>query len=93
MREVYKAARNLNRRPVKLSNAEALSQLLSEESGLMPSCCHASILALADMQLVALTDKPFGMQLLPMRKTDPMTSALWRAIQRLKEENEGRGLE
>lgn len=93
MREVYKAARNLSRRPVKVGDWEALAMLLSEESGLPPTCCHASILALADMKLVELTEKPFRMQLLPMQKTDPQSSTLWRAIQALKKENDGRELE
>jgi hypothetical protein len=93
MREVYKAVRNLSRRPVKIADWEALALLLSEESGLTPTCCHASILALADMKLVELTEKPFRMQLLPMQKTDPQSSALWRAIQTLKKENDGRELE
>ena len=92
MREVYKAVRNLSRRPVKMNDAEALAQALSEESGLASACCHASILALADMKLVELAEKPFRMQLLPMQKTDPQSSALWRAIQTLKQ-NEGRELE
>lgn len=93
MREVYKAARNLSRRPVKLSDGEALALLLSEESGLPPTCCHASLLALLDLKLVEVTQKPMRVIVPAAQKTDPRSSALWRAIQRLKEESEGRELE
>lgn len=85
MRETYKAARVLSRRAIRLKDMETLDRLLGEETGLSATCCHTSILALADMRLVELGQKPFSFALMPMQKTDPASSALWRAIQRLRQ--------
>lgn len=92
MRETYKAARSLSRRPVKITDAEALALMLSEEAGLGPTCCHASLLALMDLKLVEVTPKPLRLLVPAARKTDPESSALWRAMQMLKQ-SEGRELE
>jgi len=92
MREVYKAARVLTRRPMHTPDMEALVHALAEEAGMDATKCHASLLALMDMQLLALREKPFGLMMLPMQKKDPETSAVWRTIQKLKMEIEGRGL-
>ena len=92
MREVYKAARVLTRRPMHAPDMEALVHALAEEAGMDATKCHASLLALMDMQLLALREKPFGLMMLPMQKKDPETSAVWRTIQKLKMEIEGRGL-
>lgn len=91
MRETYKAARALSRRAIRLKDMEMLDRLLGEETGLSATCCHASILALADMRLVELGAKPFSFALMPMQKTDPASSALWRAIQRLRQIEGRRG--
>ena len=90
MREVYKACIRITRRPAHIPDWEALDQRLSEESGLSPLCCRASMLALMDMRLVQLHPRPFALQLLPMKKTDPETSAVWRAIQKCKKSVERR---
>ncbi|MBP3410989.1 MAG: single-stranded-DNA-specific exonuclease RecJ [Clostridia bacterium] len=92
MREVYKAARNLSRRPVKIGDMEALVQILSEEVDLPPTCCHASLLALMDLKLVEVTTKPVRLLVPAAQKTDPQSSALWRGMQKLREESEGREL-
>lgn len=92
MRETYKAARSLSRRPVKITDAEALALMLSEEAGLSPTCCHVSLLALMDLKLVEVTPKPMRLLVPAARKTDPESSALWRAMQMLKQ-SEGRELE
>ena len=92
MREVYKAARNLSRRPVKIGDTEALAQILSEEVDLPPTCCHASLLALMDLKLVEVTTKPVRLLVPAAQKTDPQSSALWRGMQKLREESEGREL-
>lgn len=89
MREVCRAALHLSRRPVKLSNMEALDDRLSEESGLSPMLCRLSLLALMDMKLIEIRERPFQMIVPPMKKTDPESSALWRAIGRLRD-REGR---
>ena len=90
MREVYRAARSLSRRPLKLSDVEALDLRLSEETGLPPTCCHVSMLALRDMKLVEISEKPFGLAVPRADKTDPNASALWRAVGLLRDQAEGR---
>ena len=92
MREVYRAALHLNRRPVHMKDVEALDARLAEETGLGSTRCHIALLALLDMKLVELRERPFGLLLPPMKKTDPESSALWRAVGRLRENDGGRGL-
>ena len=90
MRQVYKALLHLSRRPVHLSCFEALDERLSEETDLSRLCCRASALALEDMRLIEICRQPFALRMLPMKKTDPESSALWRRIQSLKNSTEGR---
>ena len=92
MREAYRAALRLSRRPAHLKDMEALDARLAEETGLGSTRCHIALLALMDMKLVELRERPFGLLLPPMKKTDPESSALWRAIGRLRENDGGRGL-
>ena len=89
MREVYRAARHLSRRPFHASGWEDLDAQLSDEAQLPLTACHASLLVLMDMQLVELRERPFGMHLPPRKKTDPQSSALWRAIENLHKTTEG----
>ena len=84
MRLVYKAMRAISRRPAVIADFSALDEILAGETGLTPLKCRASILALRDMQLVEISQRPFGARLLPMQKTDPDSSALWRTLQRFK---------
>lgn len=91
MREVYKAVRQLLKRPAHTPNLEALLKQLADEAGINENKCHVSLMALQDMKLTEIRQKPFALVLLPMQKTDPESSALWRAIQRFKREIEGRG--
>ena len=88
MRQVYRAVRNLCRRPAVISGFEALDEILAQETGISPLKCHASILALWDMKLAEIRQNPFGIALLPMQKTDPDSSAVWRALQRFKTINQ-----
>ena len=90
MREVYRAARGLSRRPIKLTDMESLDARLAEETGLSPTCCHVSLLALVDMKLVELRERPFGLGVPAVKKTDPNSSALWRAVERFRDQAEGR---
>ena len=90
MREVYRAARSLSRRPIQLSGMEALDARLSDETGLSPTRCHVSLLALMDMKLVELRERPFGINVPAVKKTDPDSSALWRAVGKLRDQTEGR---
>ena len=92
MREVYRAARHLSRRPVHMRDVEALDAHLAEETGLESTRCHVALLALMEMKLVELRERPFGLLLPPMKKTDPECSALWRAVGRLRENDGGGGL-
>lgn len=89
MREVYKAALRLSRRPLRIRSAEELDHILADESGQTPLVARASVLALADMKLVALREKPFSFTLPPMHKTNPDDSAVWQTIQRLKKQRRG----
>ena len=89
MREVYRAALHLSRRPLHISGVEALDHQLSEEAQLPVTACHASLLALMDMHLIELREKPFAMQVPPVKKTDPQSSALWRAVEALKKTTKG----
>lgn len=81
MREVLKALLQLMRRPVHLPDWAALDMRLADWSGLDPLSCRASVLALMDMRIVELQESPFALRVPPMRKTDPDSSALWRAMQ------------
>lgn len=92
MREVFKAARQISRRPQAASSEEALLGDLARETGLRETACHASLLALRDMKLLELRVRPFRLEMLPMKKIDPQTSAVWRAIQNIRNGEEGRGL-
>ena len=89
MREVYRAALHLSRRPLHFPNWEALDGQLSGEAQLSVTVCHVSLLALLDMRLIELREKPFGMRMPPVKKTDPQSSALWRAIEALKKTTKG----
>ena len=90
LRGVYRAARGLSRRPIQLSGMEALDARLSDETGLPPTCCHVALLALMDMKLVELRERPFGLSVPAARKTDPDSSAVWRAVGQLRDQAEGR---
>lgn len=90
MRDVYRAARSLSRRPVQLSDMEALDHRLSEESELSVTCCHVSMLALMDMKLVELRERPFGLHVPAVKKIDPESSAVWRAVGKCRNQTEGR---
>ena len=89
MRQVYKAVRAISRRPAVLSDFEALDAILAQETGISPLKCHASILTLWDMKLVEIRQAPFQMALPPMQKTDPDSSAVWRALQGFREKFKG----
>ncbi len=84
MRQVYKAILYLQQRPVHIPDGEALCQRLAEEAQLDATGCWVSLLALQDMKLIELRERPFGLRLLPMKKTSPESSALWRAVAQLR---------
>ena len=90
MRNVYVAARELIRRPIQLWNMESLNARLSEASGLSPTCCHVSVLALRDMKLVEICEEPFGLNVPAGKKADPQSNALWRAVTQFRDLTEGR---
>ena len=84
MREVYKACVYLSRRPLHASSLEALEERIGDQALLGMNICHLSLLALMDMKLVSISEKPLRMQLPPVKKTDPDSSAVWRRIQDIK---------
>jgi len=84
MREVYKACVYLSRRPLHASSLEALEERIGDQALLGMNICHLSLLALMDMKLVSVSEKPLRMQLPPVKKTDPDSSAVWRRIQDIK---------
>ena len=84
MREVYKACLHLSRRPLHAQDMEALTGRIADETALELNICHLSMLALMDMKLVNINEKPLKILIPPMKKTDPETSAVWRSIQQIK---------
>lgn len=89
MRAVYKAVLHLTRRPVYVKTADMLDVRVSEETGLDPFCCRGALIALRDMDLVRITESPFTLCVPPVRKTDPDSSAVWRALQAMKPDPRG----
>lgn len=87
MREVYKSARRLLQRPAGMDDFSQMAYLLSAGCGVSGIGCAASVLALCDMNLVSLSlgEGEFRLKLSEMRKTDPESSAVWRAIQAWKQ--------
>ena len=83
MREVYKALRRLAARPVRCDSRQMLAHLLASATGLGSVSCAASLIALADMKLIALLEDgcAMGFKLNEARRTDPDSSAVWRTIQ------------
>lgn len=89
MREVYKAALRLDKRPLRIKNADELDHILAEESGQTMLAVRASLLALQDMQLIAVREKPFALILLPKKKTNPDNSIVWQRILKLRNQRRG----
>lgn len=83
MREVYKTARRLSAQPFRFENACDLDEQLSEASGLSIEKCRLSMLALSDMQLVDVRGD--RMIVPPPKKTDPLSSAVWRSVCSLRD--------
>ena len=88
MREVYKALLRLSKRPVKYDRFINLTHLLACDTGIAQIGCAASVLALHDMKLVELdlNALPIAVKLMPMQKTDPDSSAVWRAVSKWREQ-------
>ena len=87
LREVYKAFRALGRRPFACDSPDDLFDRASAQSGLSFIACTAAALALHDMRLIQLTldDRAARFDPLPMRRTDPETSAVWRRVRGWRE--------
>lgn len=77
MREVYKAARTISRMPAIIRDMPALLKELSFGTGLSVTACGLSVMALLDMGLITMNA---GLKVPAARKTDPESSAVWRAI-------------
>lgn len=83
MREVYKAVRGMHwKARAREDRFRDLTYAIEQATGLDELLCAASLLALNDMQLIRLSLSPLQLTQAPMRKTDPDSSAVWRAVQR-----------
>lgn len=83
LRESYKAVRAVLRSGETFRSYDMLVHLLSVYGKMSPACASACLPVLHDMSLVEidLSARPTGVQMNPMQKTDPETSAVWRAVQ------------
>jgi len=83
MREVYKALRRLPEYVLRRADFAGVTHWLSSATGLKQIGCAASLLILHDMKLINLSPDctPIRLKLNEMRRTDPETSAVWRAVQ------------
>jgi len=79
LREVYKQIRGLSGRLI--DSFDLLTHHLSRLTGLSDVGCAAALLALHDLKLIELEFAPFRLNTCKMHKTDPNTSAVWRAVQ------------
>ena len=86
MRNAYKAVRSVVKGVEKWDDFEMLAYLVSRYAGIEYIAAAASLLALHDMALIELDpySRPTGLKLNPMHKTDPDSSAVWRAMQAWK---------
>lgn len=84
MREVYKACIHLSRRPLHAQSIEAFVCRIADETQLTMNLCHLSLLTLKDMKLIDLSGDPLRFRLLPMKKTEPDSSAVWRRLRSIK---------
>ena len=83
MREVYKAVRGMSWKARSEDDRfRDLAYAVHRTTGLSEIICAASLLALNDMQLVQLSLNPLQLNKVPMRKTEPDSNAVWRAVQR-----------
>lgn len=87
LREVYKAFRALSRRPFACDSPDDLFDRASAQSGLSFIACTVAALALHDMRLIQLTldSRAARFDPLPMRRTDPESSAVWRRVRGWRE--------
>ena len=83
LRTAYKGVKALLRSREHWDAFNMLIHLVAAYSGLEYVCAAACLLALHDLGLIQLDldAQPVGLKLSPMRKTDPETSAVWRALQ------------
>ena len=81
LREVYKAVRALGKRPLRIDDDGMLAHMAASAAGVEYVTAAAALLALNDMKLIELSPEPFRLTICPMCKTDPDSSAVWRALQ------------
>ena len=81
LREVYKAVRALGKRPLHIDDGVMLAHMTASAAGVTYVAAAAALLALNDLKLIELSPEPFRLTICPMRKTDPDSSAVWRALQ------------
>ncbi len=83
LREAYKGLRAVLKGPQRWQDYAMLTHLLAVQSGIGFVTAAACLPVLNDMNLIQLDldARPTGVILNPMKKTDPETSDLWRAVQ------------
>jgi single-stranded-DNA-specific exonuclease len=86
LRRVYVAARDLARRPLPVGSAvDALAKDLMPEGAMRRSRVQASLLVLADMNLIELSEKTGRFALLPSRKADPLENPVFQWMRQLSQ--------
>ena len=86
LRRVYVAAKDLAKRPLPVGSAvDALAKDLMPEGGMRKSRVQASLMVLADMDLIELTGEPARIVLLPFRKADPNENPVFKWMRQLSQ--------
>ena len=88
MRETYKALQSLSRRPLRFHTLEDLARVAAVTAGQEHLTALMSILAIEDMGLIRidLESAPPRFMRTALKKADPDQSAVWRMLQRWREE-------
>ncbi|MEG1605306.1 MAG: single-stranded-DNA-specific exonuclease RecJ [Clostridia bacterium] len=85
LRALYRATRELLRRPYAGKRVQALACELSELSGLEPVGAHAGLYVLNELQLIDFSPEPLTLAMRPVVKVEPETSELFRWMGALRE--------
>jgi hypothetical protein len=83
LRSLYKAVRGVLAGPARTDEYDMVIHLTASRSGLSHAAAAAGLLTLNDMGLIELDPNTFPctLKMNAMRKTDPESSAVWRALQ------------
>ena len=84
LREIFSAARRLSSRPLIAHDRGDLVRELAREACLAPHAAWTGLMALEDMRLLTVRDKPVAVETGPVRKADPRENRLFRHIENLR---------